>query len=133
MSLFYFFGGRKTDRAGLGGGYIPRRWRPLPTPAHPERLSSTGSSAGRARCKANNATHRHTRPDAGHAAPVCHDTRQAAPGRSGWRRALESGQRVRNCADTDTHKPPCIKSHFCDVLLHVQRFCPLQSHTSVIL
>lgn len=26
LSLFYFFGGRKTDRAGLGGGYIPRRW-----------------------------------------------------------------------------------------------------------
>lgn len=41
LSLFYFFGGRKTDRAGLGGGCIPRRWRPQP-PAHPERLHSTG-------------------------------------------------------------------------------------------
>lgn len=25
LSLFYFFGGDGTDRAGLGGGYIPRR------------------------------------------------------------------------------------------------------------
>nr|DAV03107.1 MAG TPA: hypothetical protein [Caudoviricetes sp.] len=51
LSLFYFFGGRKTDRAGLGGGCMPRRWRPQP-PAHPERLHSTGSSAGRARTRA---------------------------------------------------------------------------------
>ena len=27
LSLFYFFGGDGTDRAGLGGGCIPRRWR----------------------------------------------------------------------------------------------------------
>lgn len=25
LSLFYFFGGDGNDRAGLGGGYIPRR------------------------------------------------------------------------------------------------------------
>jgi hypothetical protein len=30
LSLFYFLGGDGTDRAGLGGGYIPRRC----TPAH---------------------------------------------------------------------------------------------------
>lgn len=30
VGLFYFFGGDGTDRAGLGGGYIPRRC----TPAH---------------------------------------------------------------------------------------------------
>ena len=42
-----------------------------PTPAHPDGLHTTGNSAGRARCKAGHATHRHTRPDAGHAAPVC--------------------------------------------------------------
>lgn len=30
-----------------GAPCIPRRWRPQP-PAHPERLHSTGSSAGRA-------------------------------------------------------------------------------------
>ena len=40
-------------------------------PAHPDRLHSTGSRAGRAKCKADHATHWHTRPDAGHAAPVC--------------------------------------------------------------
>ena len=33
MSLFYFFGGDGTDRAGLGGGYIPRRWFPAPSSA----------------------------------------------------------------------------------------------------
>lgn len=52
-----------------GAPCIPRRWRPQP-PAHPDRLHSTGSRAGRARCKADHATHRHTRPNAGHAAPV---------------------------------------------------------------
>lgn len=30
LNLFYFFGGDGTDRAGLGGGCIPRRWRPQP-------------------------------------------------------------------------------------------------------
>lgn len=47
MSLFYFFGGDGTDRAGLGGGYMPRRWRPKP-PAHPDGLNIIGSRAGRA-------------------------------------------------------------------------------------
>ena len=42
-----------------------------PAPAHSDGLHITGSSVGRARCKADHATHRHTRPDAGHAAPVC--------------------------------------------------------------
>nr|DAT87751.1 MAG TPA: hypothetical protein [Caudoviricetes sp.] len=36
----------------------------LPTPAHPERLHITGG-------REDHATHRHTRPKAGHAAPVC--------------------------------------------------------------
>lgn len=30
VGLFYFFGGDGTDLAGLGGGCIPRRWRPQP-------------------------------------------------------------------------------------------------------
>lgn len=33
MGLFYFFSGDGTDRAGLGGGYIPRRWFPAPSSA----------------------------------------------------------------------------------------------------
>lgn len=70
MSLFYFFGGDGTDRAGLGGGCIPRRC-PLHPPAHPGRLRRTGSRAGSARCNADHATHRHTRPDARHATQVC--------------------------------------------------------------
>lgn len=97
VGLFYFFGGDGTDRAGLGGGYIPRRWSPLPTPAHPERLSTTGSSAGRARTRAGKyqgrpRKARHTRPDAGHAAPVrTRYQRPPTPGRSGRRRRWMAG------------------------------------------
>lgn len=47
LSLFYFFGGDGNDRAGLGGGYIPRRY----TPAHssapgrwPRRANRTGGA-----------------------------------------------------------------------------------------
>lgn len=43
MSLFYFFGGDGTDRAGLGGGYIPRRWRPQPQRT---RTDCTAQAAG---------------------------------------------------------------------------------------
>lgn len=60
------------------GHDLPHPRRPLytppveaPAPAHPDRLHSTGSSADRARCKPDRpqqATHRHTRPNAGHAA-----------------------------------------------------------------
>lgn len=64
-----------SEKTGLttptpGSPHIPQRWRPQP-PAHPDRLHSTGSSADRARCKPDRpqqATHRHTRPNAGHAA-----------------------------------------------------------------
>lgn len=72
MSLFYFFGGDGTDRAGQGGGYMPRRWRPKP-PAHLERPHTTGSNTGRARRKADHATHRHTRQKAEYAAPEDQD------------------------------------------------------------
>lgn len=132
MSLFYFFDGDGTDRAGLGGGYIPRRRRPQP-PAHPDGLHSTGSKTDRTRCKADHArhdTHAQALDTLHRSAP---DTRQAVPCRLYRRRVLDGVERVRNLADTDAHKPPCIKSHFCDVLLLAQRFYPLQSHTSVIL
>lgn len=33
VGLFYFFGGNRTDRAGLGGGCIPRRCTPAPSSA----------------------------------------------------------------------------------------------------
>ena len=33
VGLFYFFGGDGTDRAGLGGGCMPRRWLPTPSSA----------------------------------------------------------------------------------------------------
>ena len=48
--------GGVTRRAGLGVGYIPRRWRPQP-PARPDGLHSTGDSAGRARTRADHARH----------------------------------------------------------------------------
>lgn len=63
MSLFYFFGGDGTDRAGLGVGYIPRRWRPQ----HP----SAPGHAAHDRQQGKPYKTRHTRPKAGHAAPVC--------------------------------------------------------------
>lgn len=71
MSLFYFFGGDETDRAGLGGGYIPRRWRPKHhsapgRPAHHGQQGRPCQMQGRPRHAPT-----HTRPDAGHAAPVC--------------------------------------------------------------
>lgn len=53
-----------------GAPCIPRRWRPQ-LPAHPDRLHSTGSREGRARCKGRPCKARHARSDAGHAAPVC--------------------------------------------------------------
>lgn len=69
MSLFYFFGGDGTDRAGLGGCCIPRRCTPAPssapgrtTPGRPYQMQGQTMQ---------DTAHRHTRPDAGHAAPVC--------------------------------------------------------------
>nr|DAL87245.1 MAG TPA: hypothetical protein [Caudoviricetes sp.] len=69
LSLFYFFGGDGTGRAGLGGGYIPHRWRPQLS-AHPDGLHSTGTHA--------------LTLDTLHRSAL--DTRQAAPGRSYRRR-----------------------------------------------
>lgn len=53
---------RATHRAGLGGGYIPRRWRP-------QRPSAPGRPAHHR--QQGRHTRHDTRPDAGHAAPVC--------------------------------------------------------------
>ena len=97
MSLFYFFGGDGTDLAGLGGGCIPRRWRPQP-PAHPDRLRHTaGSTADRARTRADHTrhdTHARTLGTKNRSAP---DTRQAARGRSYRRRVLGCGECPKLC------------------------------------
>lgn len=69
--LFYFGRRRRDSPAPPPAFPICPSGAPLPTPAHPDGLHSTGSRANHARCKADHATHRHTRPDAGHAAPVC--------------------------------------------------------------
>lgn len=45
LSLFYFFSGRKTDRAGQGGGYMPRRCTPAPQRT---RTDCTAQAAGQA-------------------------------------------------------------------------------------
>lgn len=61
------------------------------TPAH-----ITGSGTSRARCNADHATHRHTRPDALHAAPVCtrYQTGRRRPDRPG------GGAGVRGVSET---------------------------------
>lgn len=65
--------------------------------------------------------HRHTRPDAGHAAPVC---TQYQTGRAGEIRAAAGAggraQRVRNCADMDrTHRYTIANTKKC-AMLHAQ-------------
>lgn len=50
--------------------YIPRRWRPQ-SPAHPDRPHSTGSRNRPCQMQGRPRKARHTRPDAGNAAPVC--------------------------------------------------------------
>ena len=86
-----------------------------PSPAHPDRLNSTGSRAGRARCKADHATHRHTRPNAGHAAPVCsrYQTSRAGqivPSAERWR-AWSVSETVQICTHSNMndfqHKNVC--------------------------
>lgn len=80
LSLFYFFGGDGTDRAGLGGGCIPRRY----TPAH---SSAPGRTAhDRQQHRPHTGTHARTL-DTLHRSAL--NTRQAAWGRSGRCRGLE--------------------------------------------
>lgn len=76
-----------------------------PAPAHPDGLHITGSSAGRAKCKAGHAKH-DTRPDAGHATPVCtrYQTGRAGTIGQGAGAGLPA-HCVRNCAETDVPKP----------------------------
>ena len=90
--LLYGKDGRSVHRAGLGGGCIPRRWIPQP-PAHPDGLHSTD----RARCKADRpqqTTHQHTRPGAGHAAPVCTRYQTSRAGAIGTAAGLYGVRRV---------------------------------------
>lgn len=79
LSLFYFFGGEGTDRAGLVGGYIPRRWRPQPQRT---RTACTSQAAAHAvpdasTYHAGHDTHARTLGTLHRFAP---DTRQAARG-----------------------------------------------------
>lgn len=75
LSLFYFFGGDGTDRAGLGGGCIPRRWRPQPQRTRADCDAQAAGQAvpepGRERYQGRPRKARHTRPDAEHTAPFC--------------------------------------------------------------
>ena len=61
MSLFYFFGGDGADRAGLGGGCIPRRWRPQPQRTRKACTSQAAVQAvpkpGRTNTRADHARH----------------------------------------------------------------------------
>nr|DAF66868.1 MAG TPA: hypothetical protein [Bacteriophage sp.] len=61
-AFFEFFQRRLSTCPTPGAPCIPLRWIPQP-PAHPDGLHSTGSSTGRARCKAD---HAHSRPRTAH-------------------------------------------------------------------
>ena len=89
VGLFYFFGGRATDRAGLGGGYMPRRCTPAPSSA-PGRTAQHRPSQmqGRPRKTRRTGTHARTLDRS------TIDTRQAARGKSGRRRALDCMQSI---------------------------------------
>lgn len=68
MSLFYFFGGWTAHHPTPGSPCIPRRYTPAPS-------SAPGRTAQRRPYQIpgqtmQDRTHRYTRPDAGHAAPV---------------------------------------------------------------
>lgn len=100
-AFFEFFQRRLSTCPTPGAPCIPLGWRPQP-PAHPDRLHSTGSSAGRARY-ARQTAHNRPRTDT-HARTLdtlhryAPDTRQAAPGRSGrwwgWRAGNSSIMRI---------------------------------------
>lgn len=93
MSLFYFFGGRKTDRAGLGGGCMPRRWSPS---LQRTRTACTSQAVAQAVPDARQTAHSRTRTDT-HAQTLdtlhrsALDTRQATPGRSYRRQCWRAG------------------------------------------
>lgn len=75
----------------LGASCIPRRWRPLPTPAHPERRHTTGSRADHAKKQSGQVlgqTDAQTL-DTLHRSAL--DTRQATPGRSYRRQCWRAG------------------------------------------
>lgn len=76
--LFYFGVFSRCSPGRAGGGYIPLQWRPQPQRT---RTACTSQAVAQAvpKCKADHATHRHTRPNAGHA------------GRSGRRRRWMAG------------------------------------------
>lgn len=93
-----------------GSPHIPQRWGQLPAtaqqdrPAHPDGLHSTRSSTGRARTRAGQVPGqtmpttgrtRHTRPDAGHAAPVCIRYQTGHTGQIRTAAGLEGVERVR--------------------------------------
>ena len=82
MSLFYFFGGDGTDRAGLGGGCMPRRCTPAPSSA--PGLAAQHRQQGRP----HTGTHART-------LDTLHRVDQDG-GMAGW-----LARRVRNCADLD--------------------------------
>ena len=78
-AFFEFFQRRLSTHPTPGAPRIPLRWRPKP-PAHPDGLHSTGSSAGRARCKAD-------RPQ--QAAPACTRYQTGHTGQIGTAEGLE--------------------------------------------
>ena len=113
MSLFYFFGGDGTDRAGLGGGCIPRRCPPAPSSAPGQ--TTQHRQQGRPCQNQSKQVPGHTAArtlDTLHLSAL--DTRQAARGRSYQRRrwmALSVSETVQICTHSNMndfqHKNVC--------------------------
>lgn len=82
---------RATHRAGLGGGYIPRR---CATALQRTRTAYTSQAAAQAVPDARQTTHkaRHTSPDAGHGVPVCTRYRTDRTCCGCWRAGSVSGK-----------------------------------------
>lgn len=66
---------------------------------------------------------RHTRPDAGHAAPVCTRYQTSHAGQIVTARALEGAECVRNCADTDTRAKRQNRIYFYHFFVYVCCLC----------
>lgn len=96
-AFFILVGGDGTHRAGLGGGFIPHR-----CPLHPSAPGTTEHDRQQGRpCQMQGRPRkaRHTRPDAGHAAPVCtrYQTSRAGqivPAAGRWRAGNPSITRI---------------------------------------
>ena len=99
--------GRSVHRAGQGGGYIPRRC----TPANSNAPGTTAHDRQQGRPCPQQTAHRHTRPDAGHAAPVCTRYQTGRAGQIGMVAGLDCLRSVSETEQIRTHTSHLASSH----------------------